>query len=437
MQSIDYTDTLWEFMLKESDSISQGEKPTFLLRPGVDESELYYGTTENHQLKAFEVELPVSESSKRSSLGLITAQQTVGRDEARDIGMKLWSSLPSDIKQSFQVSVQGATKDQAPVRLKICSALSSVTDIPWELLASETGSALSLHPNVRLVRTVPVLIPPPALTVTTPVQVLLLVTNPKDARLLQPYKEIMAIRGGLNFPDYKLRILDVPTLEALQLELNNNPPHIIHYIGRSAVSKGEGNIILHDNQDRTFWLCGSDLARILPPSVRLICLSACYTAENYRAMGLSRIAHSSASFQLPTMIANQYPLGEPSIVAFWNAFYPSLIEHQGNVNEAFHEAQLAACKGGPPDSADWASFVLILRDRTGKALRIVKEETVNDVARLAAELSAQVATDLANILAEQIRALGDNVSSEVRKLYESESDRARWLVNKATNIERD
>jgi hypothetical protein len=277
----------------------------------------------------------------------------------------------------------------------------------------------------------------PTLTVPTPVRVLLVLTNPKDERLLTSQQEIDAINIRLTLPDYDLKILDEPTLVGLQQKLNYFKPHILHYIGHAGISKGEGTLILHDHSNHTYWLCGSHLSGALPSTVRLICLSTCFTAENYNLLGLSRLAHSTASLHLPTMIANQSTPSEEGVRFFWKTFYSELIEHKGNVNEAFYLAQQETAYDAKLPSAEWASFELVLRDGTGKALHIVKEKKPAQPERLAAELSAQVAAQLVNILAEQMRALGDEATQETRELFKSVSEHANLLVNKATGLDTD
>lgn len=420
MQLTDYREALWNFTFDE-------EEKMFLLNHSRDETELYE-SIENRNFSGARsgvpVKLPVSKSlrgAKPKNYFQQQGRQPVQIGEARAFGDKLWRSLPEDTKNFLRTSLSEASN--SPLRLKIFSALPAVTDLPWEQLTDGKGSFLTLFPNVRLTRSIPVRMSSPPLTVSPPLRVLLVLTNPKDERLLDAYAERQAVSQRLQQPDYELRFLDEPTLDALRREFNEYPPHILHYVGHAGISGGKGCIILHDPNNMTYWMNASLLAQMLPSTVRLVCLSTCFTAENYQIMGLSRFAHASAALQLPTMIANQFPLDGQSVRTFWNAFYSELINERGDVNEAFYRAQEATAAASVSDQADWTSFELVLRDGTGKALHLVSAEN-DDAQRYASELKAQIAVQIANSLAEQVRVLGDDAPSEVRDLYETEAARA-------------
>jgi hypothetical protein len=424
-----YRDILWDFRLGQGERFDAGEKPVFLLRAVVNESELYDSRAARGGAEEFVVDLPIAEpdggAARRSGRSL----KSFDPDEARHIGRALWESLPPQVREPLGASTADGS---SPLRLKICSAVQAVTDLPWELLADADGQPLSLRRDTRVVRSVPVRFKTPPLTAPMPVRVLLVLTNPKDERLLQSHLEVPAVTGRLTPPDYELRVLDEATFEALQAALDEFKPHVLHYIGHSGVSKGEGSLILHDHRDHTRWLCGSHVSCALPSTVRLVCLSTCFTNDNYNLQGLTRLAHSPATLHLPTMIANQRMPSEAGVRAFWGAFYSGLIEHGGNVGEAFHLAQRATAEQA---ATDWASFMLVLRDGTGQALNVVREERAGRAELLAAELSAQVASQLANALAEQIRALDDEVPQQFRELFDSVSERAGLLIDKALRLE--
>lgn len=427
MQADDYREALWNFTFDE-------RRETFFLNQSRDETELYESLERKQSSsgdeKGLPIALPVSKSpsESKSQINFRGRRERNQPFEARASGDRLWQALPEEIKNFLRDSINSPNN---PLRLKIYSTHPAVTDLPWEQITYGAGSFLALHPNVRLVRSVPVRLSTPPLTVAPPLRVLVVMTNPKDERLLDPYGEQQAVAKRLfNSPDYDLQILGEPTLEALQHELSQNPPHVLHYIGHAGIRNGQGCIILHDPNKMTYWMSANQLAAMLPTTVRLVCLSTCFTAENYQIMGLSRFAHSPARLQLPTMIANQFPIDGQSAETFWDAFYTELIIWRGDIGEAFHKARLATAQN--PSSADWTSFQLVLRDGAGKGLHLVQTQKADDSLRFATELRAQMAVQIANSLAEQVRVLGDDVPSEVRDLYETETARASDLTAAAS-----
>ena len=196
------------------------------------------------------------------------------------------------------------------------------------------------------------------------------------------------------------------------------------------MERGEGNLILHDREGRTHWIAGSELAQALPPSVRLLCLSTCFTVPNYQILGLSRLAHSSATLRLPTTVVNRYSVEEEGVVRFSREFYESLARNQGNVNEGFHDAQQAV-SAQPGSKADWGGFSLVIRDQSGEGLRLERGGTRSfegNNEQYAVEVQAQLASRLANDLAERLRSFDGESADIVQKHYEEAAKRASNLI---------
>jgi hypothetical protein len=325
------------------------------------------------------------------------------------LGQRLWDSIPQMAKDLLVE----ATVDQ-PCRLKISSNSPVIDDLPWEWLNDGT-IPFALRPGIRLVRSVPCRLALPPMSVMPPIRVLLVITNPKDERLLQSWREIDAIRPGLTAPFFDLKVLEEPTWEALTAALQDEL-HIVHYIGHAGIDRGEGNLILHDWRNVSHWISGPELSQVLPLSVKLMCLSTCFTAPNYQILGLPRLAHASATYRLPTMVANSYPVEENSVRRFWEVFYGSLVRHGGNVNEAFHEAQLAVMST-PGSEADWGSFSLVIRDQSGEVMRM-EPAGMRSATRQTEEIQAQLASRLANDLATRLLTFGAESPETVERHFE-------------------
>jgi hypothetical protein len=344
-------------------------------------------------------------------------RQTPRRVEpAQNLGYRMYSNLPEAIRDAML-----AGSSNAPQRVAVLSTASGLDDIPWEWLNDGSEALLAAMDSVRFVRLVPTLYASPPLTVSPPIRVLIILTNPKDERLLDASTEVDVITQGLqNGQEYEVRHLLEPRLDALQRELERSP-HIIHYVGHSGLSRATGNLILHDERDGTRWLPAAEIARLLPASVRLICLSTCVTAENYQTGGLAKFAHCPPEIPLPTTIVNQYALGPAEAARFWQRFYPALFRHDGNVVEAFHEARMATYQVAP-DVWSWASFSLVVRDAVGHPLRMAQTAGRHEE-RFAAEIQAQWAARLANNLATRMRSLDPTVQGHWEGILADEAAR--------------
>jgi len=387
-----YTSLLWDFTY---DSSSQAGKVQ--LRVFSSEQEMF--ETRGQLAPGMPVDLPINSGNQNMNRSSWSTSN-VGSQASSDMGMlgwQLWQAIPPEARQPL-LDANGSK----PCWLKISSNSPVIDDLPWEWL-NDGPPPFALRPEIRLSRSIPIRLAIPPTTIEPPVRVLLVITNPKDERLLNPYREMAAVTPPLVSPPYQLTTLSEPTLDALQWALKAEP-HIVHYIGHAGISRNEGNLILHDSNNVSHWIPGSDLARVLPLSVRLLCLSTCFTAPNYQILGLPRLAHIPASTRLPNVIANQYPLSEPGVQIFWNVFYTELANPQGNVNEAFHTAQLAVANNNP-SVADWGSFSLVVRDQVGDSLRVQPGGQATTDSYLE-DIKAQLTSQLANALSERFLSNG-------------------------------
>lgn len=358
--------------------------------------------------EAFEVELPspFQETAWMDARRWRNQPQTMYA--ARDLGTRMWSNLPAHVRQ---LVLENGPSD--PLRFAIASQTNGLDDIPWEWLTTENGKPVATLDAVRFVRLVPTIYATPPVSVALPIRVLIVLTNPKDERLLQPNVEIDVISQSLyNSPDYEVRIAHEPREDALRHELEWQP-HIIHYVGHSGISGNKGCLIIHSETDGTRWLSAAEMTRLLPSSVRLVCLSTCVTTENYQIGGLNRFAHCPAEVPLPTTIVNQYALDQNAARDFWGSFYSLLTGRDGNIVEAFHDARRIV-ENKETDVWNWASFSLVVRDGTGQPFKISQTSEYSKN-RFEAEIQAQWSARLANNLASRLSTL----DSQHTELWES------------------
>lgn len=408
MKPSPYREVFWE--------IAAGADEGLVLRIADDEAALF----EEKAVETLKLALP-------SALERLVDREEDWRTQpvdpglARDVGADMWAALPSEATRSL------AGASPIPRRLKISISEPTVAELPWEWLVADDGRHLALRPDLRLVRSVPQKIKGPPVSTDVPMRVLILVTNPKDERLVESGSEVDAISRRLATGEYAVRFLKEPTVDGLIGALRDFSPHVLHYIGHAGLSHGQGHIILEDWDGRSHWISASELGAFLPPSVRLLCLSTPFTTENYEVRGFPVLASAPSLVPLPTAVVNQYAVDEPAVVAFWEAFYERL-EQTTDVNESVHAGRLATARA-EPHHADWGSFTCVIRDKTGVPfdLRRIVPPTRE---RVAVELQAHYASKLANDLAEQMLVLGDATPDGVRKQYELETERASSLLER-------
>jgi hypothetical protein len=409
---VPYRDLVWRFARAETDD-------SILLRWAQSEEELLDPSASLPAL-TFPVPSFLEGERRRHSW----SRRPIEAEEAALLGRALWDAVPKEATALLSSADEGL-----PVRLKIVSASRGAGDLPWEWL-SPGNEPLGLRPDVRISRTVLTRLAVPPLSADLPLRVLIIATNPSDKQLLDVPREIEAISGGLHPPGYEVRVFDQPAVDALRKLVEEWPPHIVHYVGHSGISHGEGALILNDVERNTVWVTGSQIAESLPSCVRLLCLSSCFTAENYDLLGLPRLARAANSGRLPSTITNQYPASEQAVKTFWSTFYDALLV-DGNLNEAVHRGRRAVA-AARPDSADWASFCLVIRDQAGLAFELDEATKVTEERRQE-EFPAQVAVQLVNELAEQLLAFGKEIPPVLVRQYERELDRATKLVADLSN----
>ena len=291
-------------------------------------------------------------------------------------------------------------------------------DVPWEWLDAGPETAIAAMDRIRFIRLVPTLRAVPPLTVMPPVRVLVVITDTAGGPLFQPGFEIGVVAAGLRErPEYELRVMEESRLDAL-LEAFAWSPHIVHFVGHGGISGSTGNLLLHDSRDGTRWVPAMEFARLLPASVRLVCLSTCVLTENYDIGGLVRVAYCPPEFPLPTTIVNQYAVTPLAASAFWREFYPRLASLEGGVLDAFHWARRNA-RDASPDTACWAGFSVVLRDGAESPLRF-GTAGAEQSGRFAAELEAQWAARHANNLSLRMRALQTGVQKHWEKTIAEE-----------------
>jgi len=259
-------------------------------------------------------------------------------------------------------------------------------------------------------------------------------------------EELDAISRSIrNNNSFKMDVLSEPTAEAFRHKLLEGQYHIVHYIGHGGIARGEGNLILHDYADRSYWLSQNELAAILPPSVQLLCLSTCFTTKNYQIKAFNRLGQTWVRHDLPSMIANQFQLSGRGVRIFWDSFYRTLVNF-GEVGAAVSSGRQAMV--GSNLNGEWGSFVLHLRNASDKLFlrstdisrtRLeIPDKELDEKSQEAKGIEIQInfVTNVLNDLKNQVTTLGTEPLSGLQKVIEGTEKRHSDLLSKYDSLKR-
>jgi hypothetical protein len=293
--------------------------------------------------------------------------------ELRELGANLFSTLFSGpVKSLYDV----ARTEQGSERLNIVITCSIpwLAGKPWELAWDPLRRKFLATEDVHLVRSVFTAVPaerPPR--EQRPLRILIVEAQPSDAAFLAI--EVERKRIAHRFRDLvaagaaELSVLVGARPETLHdrlLEgtLRGRPFDIVHFIGHGDFDRDsrEGCLLmLGDAAGRAVAVGVQTLRELLcHRGLQLVFLNACDTARQPGARDRG-LAQSLVEAGLPAVVANQFPVLDPSAVAFAERFYWGLAQGS-SLAAAAREARIAVNYSAEREAIDWAVPVLYARD---------------------------------------------------------------------------
>lgn len=252
--------------------------------------------------------------------------------------------------------------------------LQRVGSQPWEYLYNpKVGRLLGRlacdrrTPVVRSLDT-PHFLPP--LAVDGPLRILVVDCAPEDQRPLETEKERRQLRSAIENTDVaRVFPLIDPTIPELRQKLLRVNPHILHFIGHGDFDhdRGDGYLCLVGDDGKTDRLRADKLGQMLASitNLRLVFLNSCRTAQFPRRNGQDPWSATAAAVLragIPSVVAMQFPLGDPAAIAFSTGFYRALKE--GDPLEAAVVEGRIEIQGCSP--WEWGIPVLYLNAENGK-----------------------------------------------------------------------
>jgi hypothetical protein len=291
-----------------------------------------------------------------------TAQQPI------DVGARLFDTvLSGEVGTCLRRSMDEAARQGVGLRLRLRLDNPDLMTLPWEYLYDTTRARfLALSTTTPIVRYVELPEPITPLPVSLPLHILVVIANPYDYAPLQVEHEWsqiqLALSGLVERQHVTIERLQTPTLGALQERLREHTHHILHFIGHGEGGGHgrQGTLIFGGPEERGVAVNGFTLGTLLRdhPSMRLLVLNACSSAESDTANPFNGVAQQSIQQGIAAAIAMRGAISDHGAVSFSQTFYDSLTSGFA-VDAALAEARKAMYASG--ELWEWAMPVLFMR----------------------------------------------------------------------------
>lgn len=298
---------------------------------------------------------------------------------ARDFGERLYNAVfQGEVRDALRRSLDkadGQADHGLRIRLRLGDA-PALLDLPWEYLYDPTLRRFFCHSTTTpLVRYPQQPRPVTPLTVTLPLQVLVLIANPSDVAALDvdgEWRKIESALGALRVRGLvQLTRLENGTLAALQRQLRQGRYHIFHFVGHGGLNglTGERVLYLEEENGRARAVSGDHLGTLLSDhrSLRLVLLNACEGARAATNDPFAGIAQHLVLQGIPAIIAMQFEITDNAALILAQEFYAALADGYP-VEAALAEARKAIFVAG--NDVEWGTPVLYSRANDGMLFKV-------------------------------------------------------------------
>jgi hypothetical protein len=286
----------------------------------------------------------------------------------QEIGVRLFDAIFSgEIRTAYRTSAAVAAERGTGVQIALRLDAPGLAALPWEaLFDSETQAYLCL--KEPLVRHVPASYSPPALSLTSPLRILGMISSPAGLPALDVEAERSrledALRPHLDAGRVELSWLDDVSWTSVHDRLLEDEWHVLHYIGHGGydTQTDEGVLAFVGRTGRVDFVPASRLADLLDeaePTPRLIVLNSCQSGASGTVDLFSGTAAALAHSGIHAVAAMQYSISDDAAVAFARGFYKALAHGRG-IDEAMRSGRIGIL-GLSRGTLEWITPVLYLR----------------------------------------------------------------------------
>lgn len=333
---------------------------------------------------------------------VFTIQRTVLRSQAttrrieppelqaiRSFGAKLFDAVfEKDIRSRYFASLALTHKSQCGMRLKLRIEAPELAFLPWEYLYdTERRSFVSLSTGTPIVRYIELPYRSDPVIVSPPLQILVMISAPKDYPPLDIEGERQKILSALNdlihSKNASVEFLEGGGLDDLQGLLRKHSFHVFHYVGHGAFDEiaEDGRILVEDEQGSGISVSGTVLGNLLQDhfSLRLVVLNTCEGARSSRTDPFASVATSLVQTGIPCVVAMQFEVTDQAAIAFSKEFYRAIADNYP-IDAAVSEAR-KAMNYSVLNNVEWGTPVLYMRAQDGMIFDIspdVQPETTEN-----------------------------------------------------------
>ncbi len=285
---------------------------------------------------------------------------------AREFGGGLFKAIfKDDVLETYR-NEAFAKKEGEGIRLRLqLPDDPELADLPWEYLFDEKKNMFLAQSNLTpVVRSLSVMERVKPLTVRLPLNVLVMISNPKDSSKY-PCLDVEKERGNLEKSleplkrdgKLKLTFLDNARLDTLQNYLMRDQYHVFHFIGHGGIKTDEmgkkGVLLLDDDLVEA-----TEIKTILHDheTLRLAVLNSC---EGARFAG---VAATLVRDGIPAVVAMQFRISDAAAIIFATTFYTAIADGLP-VDAAVSEARKTLYI--KLKNVEWGTPVLYMRSPDG------------------------------------------------------------------------
>ena len=315
---------------------------------------------------------------RRISRGLAVSIQA----ETERFGDMLFAFLfPSPIATCLERSRSSAIEKGRGLRIQIrLSDAPELCDLPWEFLHHDELGFFGLTTDTSIVRFLELRQPLPALSVTSPLRILAVISSPSNAPKLDVEREWSKLQEAIRDLQAKglvdLQRLDDPQLAKLDQRLRLAEFHILHFIGHGFFDETlhTGQLYFQDPIGRAQPVSAEQLGTVLRDhkSLRLVVLNACEGARSSRADPFAGVAQTLIRRSVPAVVAMQFEVTDQAAITFASEIY-ALIAVGDPIDACVAGARKAIYFES--NEVEWATPVLYLRSSNSHLFTVEQTKT--------------------------------------------------------------
>lgn len=288
-------------------------------------------------------------------------------------GSELFDALfQGEVLICLERSLDTARSQNAGLRIKLrLNDAPELLNIPWEYLYDTMHKRfLSLYVDTPIIHFVELPEPLQSLTVSPPIRILVMTSNPSDLQFLDVDQEWLDLNTALETPlrqkAVQLTRMPKATLPALQRILRQETFHVFHFIGHGAFDtvKETGLLFFTDENGMSKPLNAEHIGQLLGShnSLRLVVLNACEGSRTTLADPFAGAAQILVREGIPAVIAMQFAISDTASKLFASEFYMSIADGYP-IDASLAEARKAISTR--QSGGEWGTPKLFMRAKNG------------------------------------------------------------------------